>query len=872
MIARLNEALSDRYRVERELGSGGMATVYLAEDLKHRRKVAIKVLRSELAAALGAERFLREIEIAAKLSHPHILPLLDSGSAGEPSAAPTFRRSDELLYYVMPYVEGESLGDKLTREKQLSLEDALQITKEVADALSYAHSQGVVHRDIKPENVLFQAGHAVVSDFGLARALTEAGGERLTETGIVVGTPAYMSPEQGAGSGEVDGRSDIYSLGCVLYEMLAGDAPYTASTLQALIAKKLNEPTPRISVVRETVPAEVEAALMKALAKAPADRFATAQEFVEALTTRSEEISPVPLVAGRGDKRRVWRWVGGLAAVVAAVVVGVVLLQGRRSGADSAGEEEIDRLVVAPFENRTGDSAAADWAFMAADFITRGIDRAGVVTVVPASRVRDLVLDEDASRRMTLGEIARRTGARYTVAGSYSMSAGRLRFDVELVDAESGELLRAMDPVSGPTDSLEAVVVTLTERVAAAATGLLNPNLGPEFVRWSSPPSLDAFRGLLTVQDLFCRTRYQAAINEAQPALQEAPDFAPLLVLVSISLGGLGRLREADSVLALVEPLLEQLTTEERLLKEWWYGNIHGDHETETRTVEELFRIQPGNYGYHAGVIARSANRFADALERLLAQDLDTPCYRRWYPWWQVTAQVYHMLGRYEDELAIAREGLERFPNRRPLIYSEAVALAGLGRLEAVDSILDVIEDLPPEARVGSTYNPGSQAALISLELEVLGLQQFAAATMDRALAWFASRPDSELPFERAKVYYWARRWPDADTMFAALITGEPDYIDYRGFRGVALAHLGRRDEAVEIDRWLEQLNDPFLRGAHTEWRAAIAAALGDREGAVRLLQQAYQQGMDLGFFHRRDPAWEPLHDYRPYQEFVRAR
>jgi len=209
---------------------------------------------------------------------------------------------------VTPYVEGESLRDRLNREKQLSLEDALQITREVADALSYAHSQGVVHRDIKPENILFQAGHAVVSDFGLARALKEAGGARLTETGIVVGTPAYMSPEQGAGSGELDGRSDVYSLGCVLYEMLSGDAPYTASTLQALIAKKLNEPTPRISVVRETVPASVEAALMKALEKNQADRFATAQQFVEALVVPGDWVMPVERAARRKRPARE-RWV-----------------------------------------------------------------------------------------------------------------------------------------------------------------------------------------------------------------------------------------------------------------------------------------------------------------------------------------------------------------------------------------------------------------------------------------------------------------------------------------------------------------------------------------------------------------------------------
>jgi serine/threonine protein kinase/tetratricopeptide (TPR) repeat protein len=265
-------ALADRYSMERELGGGGMATVYLAEDLKHRRKVAVKVLRPELAASLGSERFLREIEVTAQLNHPHILPLLDSGVA------------NGFLFYVMPYVEGETLRGRIVREGQLPLDDALEITREVAAALAYAHSQGVIHRDIKPENILLSVGEAVVADFGIARAVTEAGGEHLTETGISIGTPAYMSPEQASADPKLDGRSDIYSLACVLYEMLAGEPPYTGPTAQAIVAKKFSEAVPRLSVVRERVPTGVQAAVDRALAKAPADRFGTVAEFVAALT------------------------------------------------------------------------------------------------------------------------------------------------------------------------------------------------------------------------------------------------------------------------------------------------------------------------------------------------------------------------------------------------------------------------------------------------------------------------------------------------------------------------------------------------------------------------------------------------------------
>jgi TolB-like protein/predicted RNase H-related nuclease YkuK (DUF458 family) len=277
---RLKAALSDRYAIERELGSGGMATVYLAEDLKHHRKVAVKVLRPDLAAALGTDRFHREIEIAARLTHPHILALHDSGEA------------DGFLYYVMPHVEGESLRQRLNRETQLPIDDALHISAQVAAALDYAHRHEVIHRDIKPENVMLHEGEAMVTDFGIALAVTAAGGERLTETGLSLGTPAYMSPEQVAGAQVIDGRSDIYSLACVLYEMLAGDPPFTGATPQVVLARHVTDQVAPITTARSSVPAHVAAAISKALGKAPADRFDSAQAFSAALVGESKEVEP----------------------------------------------------------------------------------------------------------------------------------------------------------------------------------------------------------------------------------------------------------------------------------------------------------------------------------------------------------------------------------------------------------------------------------------------------------------------------------------------------------------------------------------------------------------------------------------------------
>ncbi len=291
-LDRLKIALQGRFAIKRELGAGGMATVYLAEDLKHHRQVAVKVLRPDLAAALGTERFNREIEIAAKLNHSHILPLLDSGTAEEqPTTRPPDRPS-VFLFYVMPHVDGESLRQRLNRETQLPIEDALQLTEQVASALDYAHRHDVIHRDIKPENIMLHEGVAMVTDFGIALAVKAAGGERLTETGLSLGTPAYMSPEQVAGDRDVDARSDIYSLACVLYEMLAGDPPFTGATPQVILARHVTDPAPPITTARSSVPSPVAAAIEKALGKARADRFESARAFSEALRAEFNEADP----------------------------------------------------------------------------------------------------------------------------------------------------------------------------------------------------------------------------------------------------------------------------------------------------------------------------------------------------------------------------------------------------------------------------------------------------------------------------------------------------------------------------------------------------------------------------------------------------
>ncbi|HJU73734.1 MAG TPA: protein kinase, partial [Gemmatimonadaceae bacterium] len=315
-LLNLNTALAGRYHVEREIGSGGMAIVYLARDVRHDRRVALKVLRPELGAVLGIERFLSEIKVTANLQHPNLLPLFDSGEA------------NGLLFYVMPFVEGESLRDRLTRERQLPVDDAVRIGVAVASALDYAHKHGVIHRDLKPENILLQEGQPVVADFGIALAVTNAGGTRITQTGLSLGTPQYMSPEQATGDHTIDGRTDTYSLAAVLYEMLTGEPPHTGHSVQAIIARVLTDKPRPVRAMRETVPAYVEAAIHKALAKVPADRFVTPNEFAQALQGRVMLIPDAAGAVAEDTPRasRVASWAKGpipwAAFVVAAAAAG----------------------------------------------------------------------------------------------------------------------------------------------------------------------------------------------------------------------------------------------------------------------------------------------------------------------------------------------------------------------------------------------------------------------------------------------------------------------------------------------------------------------------------------------------------------------
>jgi serine/threonine-protein kinase len=496
VLNRLKASLADRYAIERELGAGGMAVVYLAEDLKHKRKVALKVLRAELAAAIGSERFVREIEIAAKLSHPHILPLYNSGEAGG------------ILYYVMPYVEGESLRERIDREGKIPVAEMVRLTDEIASALSYAHDQGIVHRDIKPENVMLSGGRAVVADFGIARAVSAAGGTRLTGTGFAVGTPAYMSPEQAFGDTDVDGRSDVYALGCVVYEMAVGRAPFEAETPQALLAKHAADTVPSMRTSDTSIPLFVERAVECALAKQPADRFQTASAFADALTSEMV-VAPVG--------RRRWTRVAvaaplTIAALTAAVWGYLSFLSG----------STYERLAVLPPANLMNDPEQEPLIQGVHEALIWELQRAGIPVKARTSMMRYRNSDTPAR------DIADELGVDALIEPSLRWGVDSVEVGIGLVDGETEEYI--VDPIvaseeTGKVISLYRVLVreivdelqlalSPEARARLASAELVNPAAYQDYLNgrfhWNS----------------LTRAGLETALGYFQQALDKEPGFA----------------------------------------------------------------------------------------------------------------------------------------------------------------------------------------------------------------------------------------------------------------------------------------------------------------------------------------------------------
>ena len=867
VLDRLKTALADRFALEREVGRGGMAAVYLATDLRHGRPVAVKVLRPEIAVGLGAERFLREIRIAAQLHHPHIVPLYDSG------------RVDELFYYVMPYVDGESLRERLKRERQLPLDDALAIATEVCDALSYAHGLGIVHRDLKPANILLESGHALVADFGLGRAIAAAEVGTLTASGLAVGTPGYMSPEQGFGEKQIDQRSDIYSLGCVVYEMLAGEPPFTGSSARAVMARHSIAPVPGIRTVRPTVSAALEAAVTMALSKVPADRPQTARAFSEALTRSA--VAPLeakrPALPGHVAISAV---ADGIVAL--ARVAGGWMLPHRRPSLVPA------RVVVGGFKNESGNSSLDVLGGIVTDWLTDGLQRIEGIEVVPAKFALSL-----GSRPISVQELAEATGAGTVVSGVYYDRSDSLVFHAQIVDARNGRLMHSLDPVVGSEQRRMDVIDSLRQRVLGALA-LHFGAPGHVAEKGGSPPTFAAYQDYLEGVRAANHFRYHDAIRHLDAALALDPTFLGAwftkadvhynLAALTAATAGLSdpevgsQFAAGDFAWHLLQAARDRMSPPQRHFLDWVEATRRGDLSGALRAVGRMVAVapDPGSRSLEA-VSAVRVNRFQEAIE--VSQAPDRPDWG-----WAVSTEAFHMLGNHRRELGEARRARQRHPDLHLTLALELRALAALGRAQEVEDLLDEAFSLAPQP---GWWTHGSLAAVAGLELAAHGYPEVAKEVLQRSIDWYRTRTSAPNAsrlhrYGLARSLYWAGHWQEARHLFADLLAEAPSDLDYLGYWGVATAREGDRAEALRISGQMVAFVRPYpLFGQPTLWRARIAAALGERDEAVGLVREAITEGLfplDVaqGFGYAMwlhcDIDFDLLRDCTPFKAVLEAR
>ncbi len=794
----LRAGLAGRYEIESELGAGGMAIVYRARDAQRDRAVALKVLRPELSAATGIERFEREIRVASRLVHPNILPLLDSGVTGG------------LLWYTMPLVEGETLRARLDRERQLPLDEALQITAEVAAALGHAHERGIVHRDIKPENILLASGHALVTDFGIARALSDTN-DRLTASGLALGTPAYMSPEQSAGERDIDARSDLYALASVAYEMLAGEPPFTGPTVQAVMARRLSQPAPSLRVIRPAIPEGVDAALRRALATTPADRQASTAEFVTALQRKGTGAGASAGIARPRPRRWSLAVSAGVLGVAALLALQLPMWRARpatdgTSVARPRGMADAIRLAVLPFRQIGGDASDRYLADGLTADVASALANLGGVRVIDQASVASLQASAKGARE--IGTILRIDAL---VDGDVQKSGEAIRVRVRLVDPASEEA-----KWSQAYDHTARDVFQVQSEVARKVAGVLRIQLAERESRTlERPPTTnpDAY-------DAYLKARAQARAR-----------------------GGLERPAQADSIIASLTQAVRLDSTFARawaLLASTLVSTVFL-YDAPASRLDQAERA----IAIALGIDSSVANAWK------ARHDLEWNAVRGWH-FAEALSDVRHALA-LEPSLVEGHNGLGS-------LYFH-YGFTGKAREELEASLsLD-----PRDGCDDSTRCVGFSRPRVA---RVLWYEQ----KFDSALAVYARMPYlGGFVWEKAVVLTGAGRPTEAMAVLdSALAAQGPETADRAAARALALASLGRRDEALVAVRAATLNPASRSHSHHSQFTIACAyARLGDAKEAVAWLRRTAENGMPNYPLFRDDPSLKGLQGVAEYETLM---
>jgi tetratricopeptide (TPR) repeat protein len=861
------------YRIIRKLGEGGMGIVYEAEDTKLGRMVALKFLPPEwMRDADARARFLHEARSAASLNHPNICTIHEIDEA------------EDQTFIAMALVDGESLRDRIER-RPLRMSDALDIAIQIAEGLAAAHAKGVVHRDVKPGNVMVTPeGHARIMDFGLAKS---RGQTRLTRTGSTTGTTAYMSPEQARGE-NVDQRADMWSFGAMLYEMVTGQRPFRGEHEQAVIHAILNaEPEP-MTALRTGVPMELERITRKAMAKRPDERYQHMDDLVadlKALKRSSESATmtgpaaATPRAQGHPGSRPngLRRAVVALLLVIAAASVVVVTVRLKRDAAAT----RADRVVVAPFENRTGDAALDAIGSMAADWITTGLAQMGTIDVVPTTAVTQFEAsrpEPDRKARVAPAALAAATGAGIVVSGSYYLVADSLRFQVEVTDAAHGTMLHALPETGGPRSAPKIAIEAMAQRVMGALAAQLGSVSLGAWVMGASPPRYDAYREFSTGMTLF-GPDYPGAIEHfRRSAALDTSFIAPQIYTVFCYMN-MGQTAKADSLHRVVRRRRSRLTTYEALFMDYGDASLRGNHDEALRVLRRLEAVAPSDLiiKFCAAKEALFLNRPKEALAAISALASHAEITRVYAGAWTygTWADVLDVLGKYDEELRVVREARQAYPDVLWLRGREARALVGLGRLKDVTALVDETLAAPQFG----TSTPAGVMDVAARALRAHGFRKESIEVANRAVEWRTAHLEGRLVADDpigytalASALYSAERWEESRRLCTELAALAPADLDVKGYMGVLAARRGDKDEARRIIEELRQSRAPYRYGMDIYWSACIAAQLGERDSAVRFLREAFSQGASMAPQPMEDMDLEPLHGYKPFEELMKPK
>jgi len=823
--SRIGEALSDRYRILERLGEGGSAVVFLAWEHKHERRVVLKVLRPESALLFGPDRFLTEVRLASALSHPHIIPFIDSGQAAG------------LPYYVMPHVEGTTLADARAGTKPPPLETLVPWLRDVAEALAYAHQHGVVHRDLKPGNILCAGGHAYLLDFGVAKASREvAAGALRTRVGFVPGTPRYMAPEQVAGRTDVGPATDVFAWGQVAYECLTG----------AVLPAPWAVPEARLSAVLVRTHPELPRALAElvgaALSPVPEAR-PKADQIAEALA-RLTAISDADGSWRAGDARRASRsGKSGWALAVAAT--GAILLWGVAHPGTPATEKgmQLGPIAVAEFRNETGDPSLDFVGRLAGDWLTQGLQELELAPIVPwPSALAASSEARAAAESDPLPRIVRATGAATVVVGSVYRVGDELRFQAEIVDSGRRQVRAALPSIRAPVDRPEDGIAELRDRVMGSLSVMSGVRAADLPGLASRAPTFEAYRIFDRAMTLYLAQAY----GQATPVFLEAhardTTFTLSLLYGATTAWNQGDRSMADSLVSIVARRRDRLTPYEDLRWQFLDATLRNDGPEALRALRRSVEIAPGSQAsYNLGRQAVMMNRPHEALDALGQIDPDRGPLQEWAQYWTQVTHALHLVGRHVEEAGAAGEMVRRHPDRPLGAVLEARGYAASGDIEGLEAALERSAVRPPR----TYWSHGAALVVAGEELLAHGAAAAAALYLLRGVDWLEQQIATDPDFAAHRYWlgsalYDLERWDESSRVFEALLVESPTSTAYLGMVALTAARVGDAARAwahLEQPRWGYEVGDRLMYAART------AAILGDRERALALVSEALERG-----------------------------